>query len=265
MKFLTLTQGDPIGLDLLKRLVEARYGASPPAMRALRVTYEGRTEAKFGPFTVPAKVEAVATYEFPDKMKWQFRVRLLYIFTSNFTTSFDGTTVYEFERAKAQRETDPELVESARQRMWAESCYFISPLLVEHGAKVTGVDQRTFQASAPGYPEVMVTVHLKDDDSLASIDVERLDPHDRQRKLQRIVPEGELTSIDGVILPATMGRYWGDHRFMALSPVKVELNPELAADEFVLGDVDLLAGLHADDDEAVESTQDEAAEEHETA
>ncbi|MFC1961251.1 hypothetical protein ACFLYO_11160 [Chloroflexota bacterium] len=148
MKFLTLTQGDPIGLGLLKRLVEARYGVSPPAMRALRVTYQGRTEARLGPFMVPAKVEAIATYDFPNKMKWAFKVKLFFIFTSSFTTSFDGAAVYEMERTKAIQKTDPDLVESARQRVWAESCYFISPLLAEHQAKVEGLDTRTIQASA---------------------------------------------------------------------------------------------------------------------
>jgi hypothetical protein len=255
MPFLTLAQGDPIGLDLFKKLVETRYGGSPPAMEALRITYQGRSQAQLGPIPLWAKVEATATYRFPFQMKWRFDVRVLRFLRSGYTTTFDGEKVYEWEQGKIKPVDDPELVESARRRVWAETVFFVSPLIADDKVRVEGSDNRTFRALAPGYPEIAATVRLNEDNTLNVVEIDRLDPTDRETKCQHLRPVGELKNVDGLIVPEMVQRSWGGPAFMELTPVKVELNPALEPDEFVLHNENLLEGiLDNDDDDAPEES-----------
>ncbi len=249
MPFLLLTQGDPIGLDLLKKLVDNRYGGNPPAMDSVRVTYQGWSQAALGPIPLKADVEAVATYRFPFQFRWEFKVRMLRIFRSQFTTTFDGSTVYEVQRGRSVPITDPAQVESARARAWAEAVYFVSPLIADHDVHVQSIDGHAFRAVAPGFPDLAATVRLNEDNTLAAVEIERMDPGDSTRKLQQIVPDGGLTRVDGVLMPARMLRQWDGTRFMTLSPVKVELNPALEEGLFRLEKEDLLAVLREDEPE----------------
>lgn len=246
MPFLLLTQGDSIGLDLLRKLVDARYGGSPPAMDSVRVTYQGWSSARLGPLPLKAQVDAVATYRFPFEMRWEFKVRLLRFMRSRYTTAFDGKTVYEDVRTRVNRITDPAQVESARARAWAEAVYFVSPIIADHDVHVKNLDNHVFQVLAPGMPDTSVTVRLSPEGAMAAVEVERLDPGDGQVKRQRICPAGDLKRVDSLIMPERMERYWGDDLFMSLWPVKVELNPPLDAGTFRLEQEDLLAVLDED-------------------
>jgi hypothetical protein len=247
MKILILAQGDPIGLDLFKKLVDARYGMSPPAMDALRVTFEGRSQARLGPLPLWARVKATATYQFPFQMKWEFKIKMLRIFNTSFATSFDGEAVYEKQRLEIKRTSDEVEVDSARRRVWAETVFFISPLIADHQVRLEGVSSSSFRALAPGWPEIATEVHLREDHTVDHVDIERIDPVDNQRKIQRLRPVGELINIDGLILPQKLQRCWYDDMFMELVPVSVEMNPRLTDDEFVLKSENLLEGL--DDEE----------------
>ncbi len=248
MPFLLLTQGDPIGLDLLKKLVDRRYGGSPPALDALRVTYRGWTAARLGPLPLRAGVEAVATYRFPFHIRWDFTVRMLRIFSSRYTTSFDGQAVYEEQNGRVTRSVDEAGVESARARAWSEAVYFISPMIADHTIRVQSIDNHTFRVFAPDTPQTAALVRLNEDDTLAAVEIERLDPSDNRVKLQRLKPAGELVRVDGLIMPQVLERYWDDVLAMRLSPVKVEVNPALDADTFTLKTEDLLAVLREDDE-----------------
>ncbi|GAB4572658.1 MAG: hypothetical protein Kow0077_12650 [Anaerolineae bacterium] len=248
MPFLLLTRGDPIGLDLLKKLVDHRYGGSPPAMDSLRVTHEGWSKGRVGPLPLRASVRAVATYRFPFQMKWEFEVTMLGFLRSRYTTTFDGEVVYEEQRARVQRITDPAQVESARARAWSEAVYYVSPLIADHAIEVKALEGNAFRAIAPGFPDLAAVVRLAEDNTLQAVEIERVDPNDGLRKLQRIVPEGGLIRVDGMLMPARMQRLWGDDLFMSLSPVNVELNPALDDSEFRLEAQDLLAVLDEDDD-----------------
>lgn len=251
MAFLMLAQGDPIGKDLLKKLVDARFGSSPPGMDTLRVTFKGRSRARIGPLPLWARVNAVATYEFPRKMKWEFKVRVLGLLRSSYTTSFDGEAVYEVDRLKVKKLTDEMNVRSAWQRAWSETVFFISPLIADHEVRVESVGSRGFRVLAPGSPDIAAHVRLNDDNRIGDIEIERVDPADGQSKVQRIRPLGELKHIDGLNLPETIQRFWDNEMFMELSPVKVELNPQLEASEFTLESEDLLSVL----DEETEHTE----------
>lgn len=241
MKFLLLAQGDPVGKDLLKRLVAARYGSSPPALDTLRVTYKGRSRAALWRIPLWARVEATATYRFPLQFKWEFKIRLLGFLRSSFATSFDGQTVYHQRGFQVEQETDTALVESARRRAWSETVFFVSPLIANQEVRVEGLDGHAFLARLPGSPDDVAIVRLREDDSLAEIEVERVDPDDGQRKRQYLRPVGELAHVNGLILPQSVQRYWGDELFMELSPVAAELNPQLKDDEFVFVAEDPLA------------------------
>jgi len=248
MPFLLLTQGDPIGLDLLKKLVERRYGGSPPALDALRVTYRGWTAARLGPLPLRAGVEAVATYRFPFQIRWDFTVRMLRVLSSRYTTSFDGRVVYEEQSGRVTRSDDAAGVDSARARAWSEAVYFVSPMIADHNVRVQSVGAHAFQAFAPGAADISALVRLNEDYTLAAVEIERLDPSDNRVKLQRLRPAGELVKVDGLILPEHLERYWDDVLAMRLSPVKVELNPALEPDTFTLKSEDLLAVLREDED-----------------
>ncbi|GEM_PF-1021193 len=252
MSFLTLAQGDPIGKDLLKKLVNSRYGISPPAMESLRITYRGRTRARLWRVPLWARVDAVATYRFPREMKWEFKVRLLGLLRSGYTTSFDGTAVYEQHGFKVSTITDEVLVESARRRAWAETVFFISPLIADPQVHVEGEGNHTLRVWLAGQEADVAIVRLDEDNRLHEVEVERVDPADGQRKRQFIRPVGELVKVDGLIMPQTIQRYWEDELFMELSPVAVDLNPELAPDVFTLREENPLEGL--DDTEENDST-----------
>lgn len=248
MPFLLLTQGDPIGLDLLKKLVDKRYGGSPPALDALRVTYRGWSAARLGPLPLRAAVEAVATYHFPFQIRWDFTVRMLRIFSSRYTTAFDGRAVYEVQGGRVTRSVEESGVDSARARAWSEAVYFISPMIADHAVRVQSVDNHAFRVFAPDTPQTAALVRLNEDHTLAAVEIERMDPNDNRVKLQRLKPAGELVRVDGLILPQYLERYWDDTLAMRLSPVRVEVNPALEPDTFILKSEDLLAVLHEDDE-----------------
>ncbi len=248
MAFLMLAQGDPIGRDLLKKLVLARYGPSPPAMDTLRITYKGRTRASLGPFPLWARVEAVASYRFPLHMRWDFRVRVLRLLSSSYTTTFDGEAVYEQHGLRVTRITEAEQVESARRRAWSETVFFVSPLIASDRVRVEGIDLSAFRAILADYPEDVATVRLSEDHRIREIEIERLDPADGLRKRQYIRPLGELTRVDGLILPERIQRFWDGEMFMELSPVAVVLNPELEADTFTLREETISDILREDED-----------------
>ncbi len=249
MNFLMLTQGDPIGLDLLKKMVEARYGMHPPAIESARVSYEGTSEANLGPIPFKAHVNAVATYHFPFLMKWDFKLRMLRFMRSSYATSFDGEAVYERQGGKVTRSTEASQVASARHRAWAETVTFISPLIADHNVRVEGIDSRSFRILAPGFPETVAIARLGEGNRLDAVEVNRTDPNDGKIKVQRLVLCGELKRVGDLILPERLERYWADHLFMTLRPVAVELNPTFSAGEFALAGENLLAVLDEDEDE----------------
>lgn len=258
MPFLLLTQGDTIGLDLLKKLVDNRYGGSPPSMDTLRVTYEGWSSAQLGPFPLRAKVHAVAEYRFPFFMRWSFKVRVLRFLNSRYTTAFDGTAVYEEQRGRVTSTTDEAQIQSARARVWSEAVFFVSPLIADHKVQVHSIDTHAFEVQAPGHPEIKANVRLDEDNALAAVEINRMDPNDNLMKLQRIEPGGGLVQVDGLLMPAEMRRYWGGQLFMTLKPVQVELNPELTEGTFRIEPEDLLAVLHEDDEPEMDAGGDEA-------
>lgn len=248
MPFLLLAQGDTIGLDLLKKLVDNRYGGSPPSIDTIRVKYEGWSAAQIGPFPLRAKVNATAEYRFPFQMRWSFQVRVLRFMQSRYTTAFDGTTVYEEQHGRVNNTTDEAQVQSARARVWSEAAFFVSPLIADHNVHVHSLDSHAFEVQAPGYPEIKAAVRMNEDNTLAGVEINRMDPNDNAMKLQRIEPAGGLVQVDGLLLPAEMRRYWEGRLFMTLSPIQVELNPELDEGTFRLEPEDLLAVLKEDDE-----------------
>jgi hypothetical protein len=251
MSFLTLAQGDSVGKGLLKKLLSARYGASPPALDTLRIHYEGKSRARLGPIPLWANVKATSTYRFPDRMKWEFHVKVLRVFNSSYSTAFDGTTVYEYERGQYTHTTDPDIIRSAQLRVWSETVFFISPLMADERVRVEKIedDPHSFRAYAPDSDDVLVTVHLREGDGqLDEIELKRYNSVDRQTQLQRLRARGELTRVDGLIMPQTLERYWEDELQMALTPVQVELNPALTEADFRLEKEDLLAILHEDEE-----------------
>lgn len=236
MSFFILAQTNPIGRDLLRKLVATRYGVSPPAMDTLRIRFEGRSKATLMGLSQWAKVEATATYMFPDRYRWDFRIRMFRLLRSSFTTSFDGSAVYEQRGLNATRNAEAAAVTSARRRAWAETLLFISPLLVNENARVEGLDMTSFRAFMPGAQgdDDAATVHLDEQNRMTEVTINRMDPADGQHKRQSLRPSGELTRVDTLVVPQIIGRYWDDELFMELSPVEVELNPELSLKHFVL-------------------------------
>ena len=249
MSFLTLAQGDPTGKDLLKKAVVARYGPSLPAMDSLRVVYEGRSRGQVGPLPVWARVRATVTYRFPDQMKWDFRIRMLFFFRSGFTTSFDGETVYEQKGLHATPIHDENETKSARLRAWMETVFFFSPLIANDAVRVEGIDAHSFRALLPGQIDDPVIVRLHDDYTLRELEVVRWDPVMKTPRKQFLRPVGGLATVDGLIMPQKLQRFWEDELFMELTPVAAERNPDLAEGEFVLEDEDISAIL-AEDSEA---------------
>ncbi len=258
MPFLLLTQGDTIGLDLLKKLVDNRYGSSPPGIDTLRVTYTGWSSARIGPLPLRAKVQAVASYRFPFQMRWEFDVRLLRFMTSRYTTTFDGATVFEEQRAKVSETTDERQVQSARARAWSEAVYFISPMIADHTVHVQSMDNHSFKASAPGFPDLVAEVYLSEDNVMRAIEIDRLDPGDNTAKRQRIEAGSPLIQVDGLLVPAELRRYWNNELFMSLKPVRIELNPALPPETFTLREENLLAVLDEPDEEAPVAETDKA-------
>jgi hypothetical protein len=261
MSFLTLAQGDSVGKGLLKKMAQARYGGSPPALETLRVTYQGRSQARIGPIPLWARVEAVATYRFPDHLRWDFKLNVLRILRSAYSTAFDGQVVSELERGKAVVRTDAESIRSARTRAWAETVFFISPLITDERVRVERIedDPYAFRAFAPDGDTTAALGYLHEDGRLKEVTLERVNPVNNQSQRQRLVVAGELTLVDRLIMPATVQRFWDDELSMELTPVGVELNPELAPDTFKFEPVNLLEVL--DDEEDGDSDSSGAARE----
>jgi hypothetical protein len=237
MPVLLLAYGDPKAKDLLRRAIEARYGARPPALEALKLNFKGRARAKIGPVSAWVPVEATAYFQFPTAMRWDFVVKPLGLPVQRGVETLHDN-VYRVMRGKAATViTDDAQIAYLRRRLWAVAAVLLTPM-GEDFVKLSlnpdnGSSERSFQVTNTRINDT-VSVYLRTDYTVERVQVECLNPDTgRQQHFILRLSEAQV-ELNEFILPKKIDVFWDNDPAFEIEPTRVESNPSLAASTFIL-------------------------------
>lgn len=233
MPVLLLAQGDPHAKDLLRRAIEARYGASPPVIESLDIKMKGRLRAHVGPIAAWIPLELQARFRFPSAMRWDFTVRPAGLAVQRGVDAFDGA-VYRRQRGSDPPEVIPDqnLVQSAQRRLWALAALFLTPL-GDHFVRLSQADSRVFEAANTLINDA-VRLHLRPDSALEQIEVTCFNPEAGRDQRFSLRLSAEQRPVDGVMLPCRISAFWDDEPYFEAEPARVVSNPDIPDSVFAL-------------------------------
>lgn len=233
MPVLLLAQGDPQAKDLLRRAIEARYGASPPAIESLDIEMKGRTRAHVGPITAWIPLEIQARFRFPSAMRWDFIARPAGVAVQRGTDAFDGA-VYRRQRGGDPPEVveGQNLVQSAQRRLWALAALFLTPL-GEHFVRLVHTGDYSFEAANTLINDA-VRLCLRPDSTLEQVEVTCFNPDSGRDQRFSLRLSAEQEPVDGIMLPRKISAFWDDEPYFEAEPVRVVSNPEIPDGAFTL-------------------------------
>lgn len=219
MPVLLLAYGDPQAKDLLRKAIEARYGLLPPAIAALHLTFTGRARARLGPVTAWVPVEAAAYFQFPQAMRWDFTVKPLGLPVQRGVEAFDG------EHYRILRGGRPAIAANARtdhlrSRLWAVAALLLTPLS-ESYVKLSVVSEQCFSATHTQMGE-LARVLLRDDRSIAQVEVDSLNPDTSRQQRFRLLPGVEYHEVNGLRLPRQISAFWDDEPYFEVQPTSAD-------------------------------------------
>jgi hypothetical protein len=229
MAFLSLSRGDPAARELLERAIRARYGLRPPALDSRRLWLKGRAK---GPLGLPASVLLTVSYALPNFWRWDQTRKFLGITLDTTSASFGGTNYYERVKGNVTVTDDPRTVAGARQRLWAEIVFSLTPLTMP-GTTLKSVDDTTFQALRDSEPETVATVRL-DSNDMVTVETTYFQPTLQQMTSLKLVSQGGLQTLEGYVVPKQIVYQWGDGTVNDFTVIKAEANPKISPAEFVL-------------------------------
>lgn len=233
MPVLLLAQGDPHAKDLLRRAIEARYGASPPVIESLEIDLQGRVRAQLGPVKVWIPLEIQARFQFPSAMRWDFIVRPVGVAVQRGVEAFDGTTYRRLRGSEAPAIiSDQNLVLSAQSRLWALAALFLTPL-GEHFVRLAHADDHSFTATNTLINDA-VSLRLRPNHSLEQVAVTCFNPDTSLTQRFSLRLSTGQQPVDGVMLPCKISAFWDDEPYYEAQPVRVASNPALASSVFTL-------------------------------
>lgn len=233
MPVLLLAQGDPQAKDLLRRAIEARYGASPPAIESLELDMHGRVRTQIGPLKAWIPLEIQARFRFPSAMRWDFIARPAGIAVQRGVDTFDGTVYRRLRGGDTPAIVeDQNLVRSAQSRLWALAALFLTPL-GEHFVRLTQADDHCFEAANTLINDA-VRLRLLPGYGLERVDVACFNPDAGLTQLFNLRLSADQRPVDGVMLPCKIGAFWDDEPHYEVQPVRVASNPAIADSVFTL-------------------------------
>lgn len=232
MPVLLLAHGDPQAKDMLRKAIEGRYGARPPALDSLRIDFKGRARAKIGPVMTWVPVDATAYFRFPTAMRWDFNVKPLGLSVQKGSEAYDSQVYRTVRGGKTPTEiSDPEQIRSMRRRLWAIAAVLLTPL-GDHFVKLTMHGENSFIATNTQIDD-SVTIFVRPDHTLHYVEVECLDPDGKPRTLVTRLTE-ETLSLNELILPRKISTFWDNDPDFEIEPVSAEANPQIADQVFAL-------------------------------
>lgn len=235
MPVLLLAQGDPQAKDLLRRAIEARYGASPPVIESLELAMRGRVPMQIGPIKAWIPLEIQARFRFPSAMRWDFIARPAGVPVQRGVDTFDGTVYRRLRGGDAPAIVeDQNLVRSTQSRLWALAALFLTPL-GEHFVRLAHAGDYCFEATNTLINDA-VRLQLRLDYGLERVDVTCFNPDANLTQLFSLRPSADQQPVDGVMLPCRISAFWDDEPYYEVQPVRVASNPFIADGVFTLAD-----------------------------
>ena len=232
MPVLLLAQGDQAAKAILRRAVEARYGARPPALDSLEIEFKGRARAKVGPVATWVPMDMRAYFRFPTAMRWDFTVKPMKLPVQRGVESFDGTHYHTVRGGTTKILTGEEYVRSMRLQLWGVAAIMLTPLS-DMFVHLEATGHYSFIATNTKLNDA-VEVFMRLDDSLDHVQVKCLNPDTSTQQMFIIRLSEDLASVDEFLLPAKIAVSWDDTPRFELEPVVVRSNPPIADAVFTL-------------------------------
>lgn len=230
MSFLTLARGDAAALALLKRAVAARYGLRPVVVESVRLSMTGQAK---GPLGLPAQALTTVSYVNSSHWRWDQTRKMFGLTLGSTVASFDGGAYYERSGKATDQYKEPDVVQGARSRLWAELALFLSPLTLP-GVMLTAVDDTTFKASPEGFQSVIATISLNDDSTIKQVDASGYRVAQKRAVSLTIRPEAEMQTFESFIFPRQIRYEWGDAVTETYTVTRIEANPKIPLTDFTM-------------------------------
>ena len=233
MPVLLLAQGDPQAKDILRKAIEARYGARPPALDSLQIDFKGKAHTKIGPITAKVPVDVTAYFKFPTAMRWDFTVKPLKLPVQRGVEAYNGE-IYRTVRGGKQATviTDEQQIDSMRCRLWAVAAILLTPLS-DMVVKLTTTGDYSLKATNTKLNDD-AEIFLREDYSLDHVLVNCLNPDTNQQQNYLLRPAEELVNVDDLLLPNKISVFWDDEVSFEVKPSAVQSNPEIPDSVFEL-------------------------------
>jgi hypothetical protein len=220
---LLLAQGDTASKDLLRRAIEARYGLRPPALESLQIDFKGRARAKLGPIATWVPVEATAYFCFPNIMRWDFTIKAVGVQLGSGIEAFDGTTYRSARGGKTPTViSNPDLISSMQQRLWAIAAVFLTPL-GEHFVKLSSPGENTLQVTNTQL-DASIYLHLRPDYTLDYVKIDCINPDNNKLQNFKMCFSDEQCLVNELMLPSKIMSYWDGDYYFEVEPQRAETN-----------------------------------------
>jgi len=223
---LLLCYGEPTAKDLLRRTIEARYGASPPVFDSLRIEFKGKARVKVGPIMAWVPLNVTARFSFPLQMRWDFVAKPLKLPVQRGIEALDNDCYRSMRRGKApQLIEDAALVVSARRRLWAIASTLLTPISDMH-IKLSTLGEHSFEALNTQLDDA-AQLYLREDYTLDYVQVRCHNPDTGSVQDFKLQMSTEQTLIGELMLPGKISVSWDGEPSFEIEPIEVEMNPKL--------------------------------------
>lgn len=233
MPVLLLCYGDKEAKELLKAAIEARYGATPPVIDSLVISFKGRARAKLGPITTWVPVDAKAYFRFPTRIRWDFTVRPLGLTVQRGVESFDGESYISARGSNPPTViTNDQYAISVRRRLWAIAATLLTPLS-DSAVKLTNAASHCFEATHTKLND-SVLICTRSNKTVEYTSVFCLNPDtEKEQKFTLAISEEQRLAGD-LMLPAQISAHWDDEISFEMTPSSAQINPILDDTIFTL-------------------------------
>lgn len=226
MPVLLLAQGDTTSKDMLRRAIEARYGLRPPALESLQIDFRGRARVKLGPIMTWVPMEATAYFCFPNIMRWDFTMKAVGIQVGSGIEAFDGKIYHIASGGKAATViSNPALISSMQQRLWAIAAVFLTPL-GEHFVKLSCPSENILQVTNTQI-DASIYLHLRPDHTLDYVKIDCINPDTNKLQNFKLCMSEEQSLVKDLMLPSKIISYWDGDPYFEVEPQRAEANPQI--------------------------------------
>jgi hypothetical protein len=220
---------------MLRAAIEARYGINPPVIEQLRIFYKGQTRVKLGPIKTLVPMEATASFIFPTHLRWDTTMKPANLSVQRSVETFDGK-VYRTQRTykSPTEKSSANIVQSARGRLWQTAASLLTPLS-DHFIYLSQCGEHCLSAMNGMFND-SVNIQLRENATVESITIRCFNPDEGKDQTSILRLSEEQILVDNLMLPAQISAYWDDELYYQISPISVNINPELAPSIFSLDD-----------------------------